>query len=75
MRTAVALNSEVPANGSMASIVSSLVAICSGKCSVMNARPTCRPASKRTGAVMAPRREVTRTRSPSARPSRRASDG
>ena len=61
MRTAVALNSEVPDFGSTASMVSSLVATWSGKWKVMNASPGRSPASRRTGATTEPRREITRT--------------
>ena len=56
-RTAVALNSAVPDLGSVASIVSTLVSTSSGKWNVMNARPGRRPASMRTGADHAPRRD------------------
>src|SRR6185503_19166225 len=75
MRIAVALNSAVPDFGSVASIVSRFVATSSWKWSVMNVRPGRRPSSILTGVSTAPRRDTTRTRSPSARPYVRASSG
>src|SRR5207302_10071730 len=61
IRTAVALNSAVPDFGSTASIVRTFVATSSAKCTVMNARPGRRPASKRTGTSTDPRRDDTPT--------------
>ena len=65
---AVALNSAVPAIGSLASMVSRLVSTSSGKLHTMNARPGRRAGSSRTGASTDPRREVIRTISPSSMP-------
>ena len=67
MRMAVALNSAVPDFGSVASIVSRLTATSSWKCIVMNVRPGRSDGSMRTGTSTWPRRETTRTISPSAR--------
>ena len=66
IRIAVALNSAVPDFGSVASIVSRLTGTSSWKWRVMNARPGRRDGSARTGASTEPRRETTRTTSPSA---------
>lgn len=55
--------------------VSRFVATSSWKWKVMNVRPGRRPASIRMGASIWPRRDTTRTRSPSASPSRSASSG
>ena len=68
IRMAVALNSAVPDFGSVASIVSRLTATSSWKCMVMNVRPGRSDGSIRTGTSTWPRRETTRTTSPSARP-------
>ena len=68
IRIAVALNSAVPDFGSVASIVSRFVATSSWKWSVMNVRPGRSDSSIRIGASTWPRRDMTRTRSPSARP-------
>ena len=67
-RIAVALNSAVPDLGSVASIVRIFVATCSGKWTLMNASPGRNDSSNRTGASSEPRRELTRTRSPSVKP-------
>ena len=75
MRIALALNSAVPDFGSTASMVSAFTSTSSGKCNVMNARPARNPSSIRTGATTAPRRDTTRTRSPSATPTVAASSG
>src|SRR5216683_3876102 len=74
-RMALALNSAVPDLGSVASMVSTLVATWSGKCSVMKARPGRSVASKLTGTSTDPRRELAFTRSPSAIPKRAPSAG
>jgi hypothetical protein len=68
MRIAVALNSAVPDFGSVASIVSRFVATSSWKWSVMNVRPGRSDGSIRTGTSTWPRRETTRTTSPSVNP-------
>ena len=75
MRMAVALNSAVPDLGSVASIVRRLVATSSWKCRVMKVRPGRSDASMRTGTSTWPRRETTRTRSPSASANAAASSG
>ena len=73
IRIAVALNSAVPDFGSAASIVSRFVSTSSGKCNVMNARPARSAEEMYTGASTSPRRDDTRTRSPSTTPSASAS--
>ena len=73
--TAHALNSAVPDFGSDASMVSRFVATSSGKCSVMKTMPARSAVSMRAGVSTVPRREVTRTRWPSAMPIRAASSG
>jgi hypothetical protein len=65
IRIAVALNSAVPDLGSVASIVSKFVATSSWKCRVMNVSPGRSDGSTRIGTSIRPRREITRTRSPS----------
>ena len=70
IRTAVALNSDVPDFGSHASLVRTLTSTSSEKCGVNDASPGRSDGSNQTGASTEPRREVTRTRSPSAMPSR-----
>ena len=73
IRTAVALNSDVPDLGSHASLVSTFTSTSSEKCGVNEASPGRSDGSNRTGASTDPRREETRTRSPSAMPSDSAS--
>src|SRR5690348_6526741 len=68
IRTAHALNSAVPDLGSVASMVSKFVATSSLKWKVVNAKPVRKPGSIRTGTSIDPRRDDTRTRSPSASP-------
>src|SRR4029079_17162985 len=72
-RIAAALNSAVPDFGSVASIVSWLTSTSSGKWNDMNASPAPSESSTRTGASTEPRREETRTTSPSLTSSRSAS--
>ena len=67
IRIAVALNSAVPTSGSVASLVSTLVATSSGKWNVMKVRPGRSAWSMCTGATTTPRREVMRTGWPSAK--------
>ena len=74
-RIAAALNSAVPDFGSVASIVSWFTSTSSGKWKVMNASPARRDGSIRTGASTVPRRDETRTTSPSETSSRSASSG
>ena len=64
-RIAQALNSAVPLLGSVTSIVSRFVSTWSGKWNVMNASPGRSDGSMCTGVSTEPRREETRTISPS----------
>ncbi len=74
-RIAQALNSAVPLLGSVTSIVSRFVSTWSGKWNVMNARPGRSDRSMCTGVSTEPRREDTRTTSPSSSSMRSASSG
>ena len=65
----MALNSDVPDFGSQASSVNTLMSTSSRKCGVNEASPGRSDGSNATGASTSPRRDTTRTRSPSAMPS------
>ena len=69
------MNSAVPDFGSKALTVSWLVSTSPGKWNVMKARSSPRQGSTRTGASTSPRRDRTRTTSPSRTPKRAAVPG